>query len=195
MNFTSKVTSGECPICSLELGNDAIIHQDGGELHPAHRKCLKVWIKTQETSNQVPACPICRKNINSIESKGEALIRMAKQGDEIAIRAFMKNGPFPLSYSLAVCAASQNGYYKIVEALLENGSISNELCGLALEQATENGHIETVKALLHKRQMRYEHVPVNALEKCLCLAQEKGYENIFKELELPYRINQLFKNL
>lgn len=194
MNFTSKVaTDGDCPICFLELGNDAIIHQDGGEFHPIHRKCLEVWLKTLN-ENVSPTCPICRKDINVIENTGQALIRMANQGDEVAIKAFMKNGPFPLSYSLAVCAASQKGHYKIVEALLEYGSISNEFAGRALEQATTNGHLETVRALLYKRQMRYEHVPANDVEKCLNIAKEKGYESIIKELQLPYQINQLFKD-
>src|SRR5262245_60070488 len=144
MNFTSIVTSGTCSICSLELGSDALVHQDEGKLHPIHRKCLQTWIdiKTQTVVNpKPPCCPICTKNIGSIESKGEALIRMANQGDEVAIKIFMKNGPFSLSYVLAVCAASQNGHDKIVEALLENGSISNESCGFALEQATKNGHL------------------------------------------------------
>jgi ankyrin repeat protein len=195
MNFISKVTSGECQLCFFELGNDAIIHPDGGEFHPIHRKCLEVWMKTISNQQQTPACPICRKEINKIESPGEALIRMAKQGDDVSIKAFVKNGPFFSCYSLAISAASQNGHNKTVEALLENGSISNEFCGLALEQATENGHVETVRVLLHKRQMRYECVPNNALEKCMNIAKEKGYENIVMELQLPYQINQLFKHL
>lgn len=190
MSFISKITSGECSICFLDLGNDAIIHQDGGESHPIHRKCFEIW---ENTVNQqkVSSCPICHKNITFIETKGNALIRMAKEGDFAAIQVFMKNGPFPICYESAIIVASQEGHYKIVEALLKWGSISNEASGWALQEASKNGHLEVVKALLEKRTMT-ESIPPVSLEESLKIAKENGHENIVAELELVFQIMQLF---
>ena len=191
MNFISVVMDGECPICLLEFGNDAMVHEDGA--HAIHRRCLEVWIQAQKNMHQPPSCPHCRQNINSIENKGEALIRMARHGDEVAIKAFVKNGPFPhLRYELAISMASLKGHHKVVEALLENGSISNEACGLALEKAVVNNDPKTVEILLNKRQMRYESIPFNALEKCLNIAKEKGYEDIIAQLKPIYELDIIF---
>lgn len=193
-SFISTITSGNCGICLSDLGHEGMIHEDGGEEHPIHRKCLEIGLnrlgQTQSTSN----CPICSKKIEFIEDKGDALIRMARQGNTAAITAFMHNGPFPIAYGLAVSAAAKEGHHKIVEALLKNGNISNADCGFALKEATRQGHIKVVQALLLKRNMCWERVPSNDLEQALKIAVEENHKEIIEELTPLFQITQFFEH-
>jgi len=192
MAFRAVVAQGICPACFLDLGNDAIAHANGGENHPLHRRCMQTWIDVQKI--QAPICFSCSINVTSIETSGEALVRVAEQGDLGAVKIFMKNGPFFVIYGLAVYGAAQNGHYPVVDELLSKGGISNDFRGLALEAAAKNGHCEVVERLL-STSLTSEHLPVSSIKKSLAIAKEKGYTNIVAILEPLDRINDLSKLL
>ncbi len=191
MAFKVVFAKGACPVCSLDLGNDAIAHTNEGENHPIHRRCMQIWIDAQKL--KAPICLSCSVNVTSIETDSEALVRFSEQGDLEAVKAVKKNGSFFGSYDLAVYKASENGHHQVVDELLSSGSISNECRGMALEAAAENGHCEVVKRLF-SGTMRYESVPHPSIQKSLIIAREKGYQNIVTSLEQHDRIYALFSD-
>jgi len=110
MNFISAtVFDKECPVCLLNDGQEEMVHQDGGETHPIHRKCLEEWVKQQTNYNELhrketdspfsPTCPFCTREICSIESIDEALARKAKRNEDVAKPVLTKKNNFLLTLS------------------------------------------------------------------------------------------------
>ncbi|MBA3283972.1 MAG: hypothetical protein H0U27_02775, partial [Nitrosopumilus sp.] len=67
----NKINSSEpCFICfeSLENSIDCVAHDNGGEKHPTHRKCIKAWIEASGDIN-CPACKIPTKMSNNFSKK------------------------------------------------------------------------------------------------------------------------------
>lgn len=57
-----------CPICYDPLNTDSVVaHNNGGEKHPIHEKCIKQWMKFNQT------CPCCKTPVDpeSLKSLGE----------------------------------------------------------------------------------------------------------------------------
>jgi len=192
MAFLARITDGNCSVCLSALGSDAVAHQDGGEQHPIHRKCLEAWMTAQSQRNPIPSCPTCHINLTSIESKKDSFIRMSQEGDLESVIVLLEDRSFFKNYDLAVLKASEAGHHQIVEALLKNGTVLDVFRGLALEAAAQNGNFELVEILLENRR-QYEQVPTKSLEASLKIARENGYQNIVKSLEVRAEIRSLLK--
>ncbi len=193
MAFLSRLIPGECPVCLLDLGMDAIAHPNGGGLHPIHRRCLQAWVNAAEARHQTPTCPTCGIKVTSIETKGAALFRMSKEGDLASIQVLKKDGSSLVFCDLAICTASEKGHHQIVDALLERGTMLSEMRGVALKSASRNGHAEVVESLLYKGIGLHGSVSDDDLEDSLNAAREQGHKNIVAELEKVQEIRTLFK--
>lgn len=75
VSFHSVRSTDDCYVCTDTMANsDTVGHAEGGELHPAHRKCLKIWLETHDI------CPVCRTqvNVNSIFTWKDKAIKELK---------------------------------------------------------------------------------------------------------------------
>lgn len=60
--YTTKiVTMKQCPICLTESRYDFTTLECK---HSFHKKCILNWVNTQINLDQIPQCPLCRKDIN-----------------------------------------------------------------------------------------------------------------------------------
>ena len=148
MSFLTRIAQDDCSICFSNLGDDGVAHQNGGEQHPVHRRCLEIWSATQQQQNQHPNCPSCRINVTAIETRDIALIRTAQEGDLESVKTLLTQGPFDLYCDFALLKASQAGQHQVVEVLLQKRRIGDSLHGQALEIASENGRDEVIRVLL-----------------------------------------------
>jgi len=180
MAFRSVAAAqGECPVCYSELGNDAVIHSDGGEKHPIHRPCLQLWMKTQEKKGQAASCPLCLVNVTSIEPIMEAFLRAANEGSLEAVRAWMTDEQCAVYYGFALRGAAKNGHDRVVEVLLSHSKASmGGNRGWALEEAAEHGHEKVVKLLLSTRENNWEQIPSSSLERAWTLARNNQHEAV-----------------
>ena len=48
----------DCGICKEPLIKEVVIHNDNGEKHPLHEKCVREWMKIN------PSCPMCKVSID-----------------------------------------------------------------------------------------------------------------------------------
>lgn len=60
--YTTKiVTIKQCPICLLESRHNFTRLECK---HSFHKKCIFNWVNTQINLDQIPKCPLCRKEIS-----------------------------------------------------------------------------------------------------------------------------------
>jgi len=190
MIFTSQVTmSGQCKQCWGELGIDGMIHQD--EAHPIHKKCLEIWIAQQaEQPHSQDTSPICYKNIQKIEEKDEALLRMVDQGNNMDVEVLMKNNRFFIEHNTsALYLATNKGYSQIIKIILENGKdFTDKALETVLKRATQNGDITTLRILLEYSNHNGYGFSQTILKNCLSIAKknakkQESYQEIINELQ------------
>lgn len=63
MNNPNSVGIVNCPLCFEVATGDVFAHQNGGEEHPMHVKCLKQWLQTQSF------CPVCEISFEHLKGK------------------------------------------------------------------------------------------------------------------------------
>jgi hypothetical protein len=178
MAFLTCITTGNCSKCFSALGDDAVAHENEGEFHPIHRKCLEIWIRAEQKRDQLPICHDCGIPVESIETKENGLIRLSEDGDLSSVKALLGKRRVYRTHDSAFLQASEAGHHRVVEAFLQNGGIAKSLRGRALQTASRYGHYEVVKVLLKNGLFSPESLEVSKR-----IADERGYQNIVKRLK------------
>lgn len=58
--LVSQNANDQCMICLDPFGKEAVVaHEQGGENHPVHLRCIRAWVRVQET------CIHCKKHIDA----------------------------------------------------------------------------------------------------------------------------------
>lgn len=173
----------DCTICLNSLNSHYIaVHtdQESNELkHIFHRTCLEEWMERQTS------CPLCRKEIVSIEpletieQRAKSLISKSILGDIKALEDILDLGFLKSTIKIqALCEAVSNNQYAAAKTIIKHQSKKASFRESALLVAAKN-NLKDVISVIH------EFNPLSQHEREKCLIEASGHGNISV-------INQMF---
>jgi hypothetical protein len=75
VSFYKSFSTEDCPICLGTMeGTSVAAHTNGGQLHPMHESCIKIWAQVKNN------CPVCQAPIqtNSLFSWKERVVLLGR---------------------------------------------------------------------------------------------------------------------